>query len=281
MSLQATLNAYVDHGSSNQGLKLHTSAKDIPNAALQSTKQTSSPSNPSGEHSTMPRKQKKAASPKGAPGSSTLARRPIVNPLGLGSSGQLPGPYSSENHYAEITVKPRTSPSTVMTPTITHSATLPRNATLPTIHPNELDEDYVEMKRPCALDMGREGRGHMDPLPSPSPSLRAVDPYTRALIEENKRLRSSLTHFTEKVTSLERDKAELEEKVQKLEAELSSKMMSSQDGTVRMVGNSPVRVPVPEALPQSQQQQEETRECNLSYLSNLDDDQVREGEGRG
>ena len=117
----------------------------------------------------------------------------------------------------------------------------------------------------------------MDPLPSPSPGLRAADPYTRALIEENKRLRSSLTHYTEKVTSLEREKAKLEEKVQKLEAELSARMTSSQEGGVRMVGNSPMRVPIPETLPQSQQKQEEARESNLAYLSNLDNDQVTEG----
>ena len=180
-------------------------------------------------------------------------------------------------------MRPRNNPPTPVTPTQKPSATLPRNATLPTLHPDELDQDYVEMRHTCVAEIVREGRSQVNPLPSPTPSIRATDPYTRALVEENKRLQSSLTHFTQKITSLETEKAELVEKVQKLEAGMSGGLASPLGGAVAMVGNSPMRVPNPEVPQQSQQQQEETRECNLSYLTNLDDDQVstRRGGRRG
>ena len=283
MSLQSTLNAYIDHGSTEQGLTLHNNVKCIPNTALQSSKQASSPPSASGDPGTLPKKQK-AASPKHTPGPSTLSRKAIVNPFGSGSTGQPPASYDNELHYAELTVTHRNSPPMPMTPTQKQSATLPHKLTLPSIRPDELEDDYVEMRHNCASEVVQDGRVQNDPLPSPSPSpsLRAADPYTRALIEENRRLRTSLTHYTKKVTSLEREKAELEGKLRKLEADVSSGAMSPQDGAVRLVGNSPTRVPIPELLPQSlqQQQQEEAKEYNLSYLGSLDDDQVRGEKGR-
>ena len=286
MSLQSALNAYIDHGSTEQGLTLHNNVKCIPNTALQNSKQASSPPSPSGNPGTLAKRQK-TASPKHTPGPSSLSRKAIVNPFGSGSTGQLPASYDNELHYAEITVTHRNSPPTPMTPTKKQSVTLPRNLTLPNIRPDELEEDYVEMRHNCASEGVQDGRVQNAalPSPSPSPSLRAADPYTRALIEENKRLRTSITHYTQKVASLEREKAELELKVRKLEADVSSGPISPQDGSVGMVGNSPTRVPVPELLPQSlqqqQQQQEEAREYNVSYLGSLDDDQVRGGRRGG
>ena len=137
------------------------------------------------------------------------------------------------------------------------------------------------MKRSCVPEDSPERRPRVDTLPSPGASIRVADPYTRALTEDNKRLRSSLAHFTQKIANLEAEKSELLEKVKKLEAGVVG--APSNGATVHIVGNSLMRVPVPEAFQQSQQQQDEAKETNLNYLSNLNDDQVggQRGERKG